>query len=342
MDILISSTPPHLRLTQTMLEDFICDPVTAFHWVFGLKPDVFQAFQLNMLWWVPECIVENGVSTGKTNICSFGVANLRALLLPHFGQAEDVGVYHYTFQQGKDTFWQYYSKLRAPLFRAQLGDWDDPDSSDKDAKKRDPSCWKASFKSGGGVYMPAPDVKALSGNQAGRRFNSLIIDEWTKWDASGNAIDSEILDRRSRASFNANHPLWANHTVFLGHAETRGHPSNKRYDSFVKRIRGGDAGCAILTASYKDYSGRDNGSGSTFAEANRKPAEANARTQKENLSEAEMLAKYFGLRTEGGAGWYSEQALLGAVELGRRRGLRPLLSARDEGGAQPVVATVEG
>lgn len=333
MDILISSTPAHLRITQTMLGDFIMDPVTAFRWLMGIEPDAFQRYQLRMLWWVPECIVENGVSTGKTNICSFGIANMRACLLPHLGKAEDVGVYHYTFEQGKNTFWNYYTTLAAPMLRAQLGDWDDPNSSDKDAKRRGSSCWKASYKSGGAVYMPAPDVRGDAANQAGYRFNSLVIDEWTKWDASGEAINTEILDRRSKESFNANHPIWANHTVFLGHAETRGHPSTKRFETFSKRIAAGDAGCAILTASYKDYSSLPNRRGSTFREANRTPAEANARTQRANLGEAEFLAKYLGIRSEGGKGWYTEQALLGAVELGRMRRLRPMSSARDQGPA---------
>src|SRR5574343_349377 len=326
MDIHVSSTPPHLRLTETMLCDFLCDPVLAAYWLTGVELDSFQKFLLKMEWWVPEVLVESGISTGKTLTCDWIYSVLRACLIPNYGKAQDVGVYFYTFQMGKDTYWKYFRTIPSPMLRAQMGDVDDPDRPNK---QHDPSCWKAKFKSGGEIAMPAADVKNQSGNQASRRFNTVIFEEWTKFDASGsgNAINSELIGRRTAASWNKHHPLWANHTKFCGHAETRGHPSQVRYDSFRKRIRKGDPSCAIITASFKDFSSRPDRTGRTFAEQYRD--DTTMATERANLSEAEFVAKCLGYRMEGGKGRYSEDMTLGAQEQGRTLGLLPCLDRRE-------------
>jgi hypothetical protein len=323
LQIITSSTPPHLRITQSMYEDFLIDPVTAARWIFNRDFDAFQAFRFKMLWWVPWTMDDSGVSTGKT-LDLFCYANLRPMLLVNYARSHDVGVYYQTFEAGKANFWPLYTQLRAPLFQAQLGDVDNPE---KAARIRNPSCWIAKFKIGGQLSMPSPDVKGEAAGSAGRRFNTLVMDEWTKWEAAGDGIDAEVIDRNSGPSFNERHPLWANHYKFFAHAEPRSHPSTRRYDLFRQRVRDGSTRHAIISFSYKDYSELPDRTGRTYREQYRK--DGLAQDQRDKTSAAEFAAKYLGLRMEGGAGWYSAEALSAAQERGRVENLLPCLSRRE-------------
>lgn len=315
-----------------MLEDFLMDPVLAARWIFQRDLDVFQRVRLKMMWWVPFTMDSSGISTGKT-IVDFIYANLRAMLLPALGEGQEVGVYFFTFAMGKDTFWRYYSTINAPIFAAQLGEVDNPDSTDKTAKRRDPSCWSASFKSGGAVFLPAPDVMGESKNQSSRRFNTLIVEEWTKFDASGNAINAELIGRNTKACFNQSHPLWANHVKYMAHAEVQSHPAYKRYEDFQREIRKGNPFYAHITFSYKDFSDLLNHEARSFKKAYR--ADAIMALEKAQCTPDEVLSKLFGLWVKSGMGWYTEDALEAAVELGRQLGILPMINRR-----QPMLKEV--
>lgn len=309
-----------------MIEDFLCDPVLAVRWLMGREMDEFQKVRLKLMWWVPHLMDGSGISTGKT-FTDFAYAYLRALLIVSLSDFNRVGVYFPTFQQGKDTFWVYFRQINAPLFRASLGDVEDPDGA-KDGKRHDPSCWTARLRSGGEILMPAPDVKGESGNQASRRFNTIIFEEFTKFDAAGNAINAELIGRATREGYNQFHPLWSNHLKFMGHAEPQDHPAFKRYQEFGQRIRGGDPRCAVISFSYKDWSDLPNHEGRSFKDAYRDNATLEA--QKAHDSQVDFLSKGLGLWVKNGRGWYSPAALEACVERGRQLGLLPQVGRRAE------------
>src|SRR5438552_2958561 len=117
MDIHLTSIAPHLRITQTMVEDFLIDPVLGAKVIMGIDLDWFQAARLRTYWWVPNVIDHSGVSTGKSFAGVWLAMNLRAALM----EGQTLGAYYQTFQAGKEIFWQNYTKIRHPIFMAQLG-----------------------------------------------------------------------------------------------------------------------------------------------------------------------------------------------------------------------------
>jgi len=327
IDIHISTAPRHLILTQGMIEDFLGDPILACRWIFRRELDVFQRVRLKLMWWVPEVMDSSGISTGKTFI-DFCYACLRAMLLPNLSGGQDVGVYFHNFQVGKDTFWPYFKRINSPIFRANLGDILDDDDA-RQGQRKGPSSWSAQFRSGGTISMPAPDIRNESSNQASRRYNTIIFEEWTKFDAAGDAINSELIGRAAgTASFNASHPLWCNHLKFMGHAETQSHPAFRRYESFLSRIRKGDPKVAIITFNYKHWSGSRNHEGRSFRDAHRTDAILQSQIASDMAKGQvdQVLCKVGGYWVKSGRGWYTETAVDRMVESGRRQGTLPLLA----------------
>ena len=96
-DITVSSgvtrVPRHLRITPTMVDDFLIDPVLGIYVLFGVKLDVFQAVATRITWWVPNVLDSSGFGTGKS-FRLFLVSNLRALLMP----GQQIVAYYQTFQ----------------------------------------------------------------------------------------------------------------------------------------------------------------------------------------------------------------------------------------------------
>ncbi len=326
VDIHIPGVPRHLILTQGMVEDFLCDPVLAYRWVFKRELDVFQRVRLKLMWWVPEVMDSSGISTGKTFV-DFGYACLRAMLLPNLSGGQDVGVYFHNVQVGKDPYWTLFRKIRRPIFRANLGDVGEGEAP-RQGHRKGPSSWTARFRSGGTISMPAPDIKNESSNQASRRFNTIIFEEWTKFDAAGDAINAELIGRAAgTASFNAEHPLWCNHLKFMGHAETRSHPSFQRYRSFQSRIRAGDPRVCVITFNYKHWSDSTNHEGRSFRAAHRTDAilKSGIAADMAKGQVDQVLCKTGGFWVESGLGLYTEAGVEMMVAVGRRTGVKPLL-----------------
>lgn len=306
------STRGRLRITQTMIEDFILDPVLASKWILNLDLDAFQRARLKLNWWVPNVIDDSGISSGKTiGIAAYAI--LRAVLLANYTKGHDVGFYSQVFQTSKDVFFREVEGLmsNAPLLRNEIGEI-----------KKDPSCWTIHFRSGGRIDIPSPDVKNEAEGQAGRRFNTLIVDEWTKWDAKSNGINAELLGRNSRASYNKQHPIWANHYKFIAHAELDTHPSDRRYKQFLARVKKGDPRYAIQRWSFKDWSGLKDSSGRSFRTLYRD--EQTIETERMANSSAEFVAKAGGIRMQSGVGWYIKVMLDAMAALGEARDVRPM------------------
>lgn len=258
MNVLVPSIPKRLQITQTMVEDFIRDPVLGAYVLLGVKLDVFQQQRLRLLWWVPDVMDCSGFGTGKSYTLWVFI-NLRAMLIPE----QHLVVYYQTFQALKDIFWPYYKEhgaRRAPMFAAQLGRLDGSGDVDGKDNTKGPACYQQHFKNGSIVFGPAPGWMQDAKTQAGLTFNVAAIDEWTKVetmtskDSAEGGINAQILGRVRKSSFNQHHPFWGNHRVFLATAESHNHPGYARYKVFEREVAAGNPNFAIFTSCFKDFS----------------------------------------------------------------------------------------
>ena len=259
MDIYTPAIPRHLKITQTMLEDFITNPVMVANFIFKEKLDAFQRVRLKICHWTPFCMDSSGLSSAKTR-GMWNISNLRCLMFP----GHVAGVYYPNFESGKRIYWRYFREvaLKSEFFRAHIGrervyGMDGKAEEMAKAMDRGPSCWVFQYKNESTVLMPAPNFLQGAKTQAGQRFNDLWVDEWTKVEAvpgKGEGIDDQLVGRCTRESFNKHHPVWRNHMLFLATAEDTMHPAHARYMDFLKEHRAGNPFYYCFSFCFKDYS----------------------------------------------------------------------------------------
>jgi hypothetical protein len=330
------STPRHLKITQTMVEDFLIDPVLGAEIIFKVKLDAFQKCRLRTYWWIPNVIDSSGFGTGK----SFGFwlfMNLRAVILGD----QHLCAYYQTFDAGKKIFWPYYTQFNArnaPIFAAQLGKVDTQGDIGGKDNTLGPACYFQHFKNGSLIMLPAPNWFQDAKSQAGLTLNVAGIDEWTKvetmtkkstraMNSDGNAsggINQQIIGRVRRASFNQWHPLWRNHKVFLATAESPQHPANHRVRVFQKEINRGNPDYALIRYDFKDVSNLRSHTGKPFRE--QIVDWQTIADMKATQSKAHFLREGHGIWARDTAGWYSEESLNKCVALGMNTGLEPEIS----------------
>ncbi len=326
MDIHVSTAPKHLRVTQGMIEDLLWDPVMAAKVIMDEDLDAFQKVRLRYYWFIPDLEDSSGFSTGKTKV-DWIYANLRAILLPD----QHIGVIYQTFQIGKDTFWQYFNRCRAPIYRAQLGKMSIDNEEAGKANSREPSSWKQYYRNDSLLTMPAPNFLQDARNLASWRINTLLLEEWTKIVATSEGIENQLLGRVTRPCYNQNHPVWANHITRTATAELGTHKGHRIHQGYVKRVKRGDPDCGYITYSYKDYSRRPCRTGKSFADEYR--IEKTLKTMRASLTPEKWRAEGLGLWMRSASGWYPQAWIEAAIQLGRTRNLIPMVSRSSEGEA---------
>jgi hypothetical protein len=300
----------------------------AAHAIFGVKLDEFQKVRLKQYVWIPRVLDSSGFSSFKT--FTFWMAwNLRSILIEDNHSA----VYYQNFNAGQQSFWQYYDKFRrsAPFFNAQIGRMNlEMTSTEGRATNKGASCWKAFYRNGSQIYLPAPGfLQNNSASQASLRFNNIGIDEFTKAEATGSkGIDEQIMGRGTREAWNKHHPFWCNHQLFLATAEGTEHPAYERYQMFKRQVDAGNPEYALISFCFKDISDLPSQSGKTFKEALREDRVLSDMKQKQ--TKQRYLQEVLGCWSRSGKSWYSSDALDACVRRGREIGLRPLLSRAED------------
>jgi|GEM_PF-1182268 len=334
MNVVVSSTPKHLKVTPTMVDDFLIDPVLGVSVIFKMKLDAFQAARLRYYWWIPDLIDSSGFGTGKS-LVFWLFMNLRSVIIGD----QWCCAYYQTFEAGKQIFWPYYTDFhpaRAPIFNAQLGSIDtDGDVSGKDNKKG-PACYTQNFKNGSKVLLPAPNWIQDAKSQAGLTLNVVGIDEWTKVEsmtrkndarfssasgASVGGINQQILGRVRRACFNQHHPLWGNHRLFMATAESTLHAGYARYQVFQQEIAKGNPYYATISFSFKDFSNLKSHTGKPFKD--QIPDWKTIKSMKAQFTRAHFLREVLGVWARETQGLYSEAALDRCVANGLANNLEP-------------------
>lgn len=320
MNIHVSSIAPHYRITDTMWQDFVWDPVLASKVLLGFNFDVFQRVRMKLYWYHQEVCDSSGFSSGKT-IVDWAFCALRNMLFPN----QHGAIYYYTFDQGKKTFWKYFKECKSKIFHAHLGELDEKGEEVGSGKKLGASGYTAIYRTGGSLTMPAPSFSKDAATQAGTRYNFSIFEEWTHIDVASDGIDKQLIGRNTEASWNQSHPIWGNRLIFSATGKTRMHPAWKRYAGLKRRYDAGDPRVALIAFSYKDYSDYINPrTGNTFKKDYRNQAIIDA--TRSNLDKAEFLGEGLGIWSASGKGWFTEEALLQCVANGRARNLTPVIS----------------
>jgi hypothetical protein len=257
MDIHVNSTPNHLKVTDTMLDDFIDDPAMGAYVLLGEKLDAFQSARLKYSVWVPRVMDSSGVSSAKTrNMFIKGV--LRCMLI---GNHHTLVAYP-KFDSGKQIYWPLFNEIAAKsaIFRANSGAQriigiDGTEEEWAKAQKKEASALMFHFKNGSKITLPAIGFIQNARMMAGFRCNDLDVDEHTKSEAAGSSgIDEQLITRATRDCFNKNHPFWKNHQFFCATAEDVMHPSFDRYKTFLDEVNRGNPDYAVLRYDYHDYS----------------------------------------------------------------------------------------
>lgn len=315
------SIPKRLQITPTMVDDFIWDPCLSAYFFLGLKFDWFQRARLKMMWHFPVGIDSSGFTSGKT-IVNWAYMQLRCLIIP-----DHVGVVYYpTFENGKRTFWEYYSRVKTPIFQAHIGRFDEEGEEEGKAKSRGGGCFKLYFRNGSRLEMPAPSLMKDSITQASLRFNTSLFEEFTHIDTMSDAINSQLIGRNTRPSFgNQFHPIWTNHAKFTAPAKTQLHPAYTRVKMVDSEIKKGDPTRFHIRFCYKDFS-------PGFKDANGKSVrmEKAIREKKLNSTPAEALGEIYGIWGKNTVGWYTEFDILRCVELGKIAKIYPAASRSDD------------
>ena len=334
MNILVPSIPKVLKITQTMSDDFLSDPVLAARVLLSIQFDAFQAAAFRLGWWVPNVIDESGFGTGKS-LRLWALAQLRCMLIPD----QWCYAYYQRFESGKQIFWPYYESAfaRNKFFRAQLGHLDvEGDKSGKDDTKG-PACYIQHYKNDSQCMMGAPGWLQNAISQAGITISWALIDEWTKIETMGKkkdavhnatgglagGIDQQILGRLRRQCFNQHHPLWTWHTMFSATAESTNHPSQARINAFKHAVEKGDPDYAIISFSFKDASNRISHSGKTFKE--QIIPWKTIQNMKKTFTPSHFKRECLGIRSRETKGWYSEEDLQRCIAAGTASGLEPCL-----------------
>lgn len=333
IEIHVPSRPKRLKLTLTMIEDFMIDPVMAAWVLMRVKFDAFQASALRTMWFTPDVIDTSGFGTGKS-LRDFVFANLRCMILGD----QKVWIYYQTFEAGKNIFWtkfKDYNERTAPLFHAQLGKLDASGDEDGKDNTKGPACYLQHYQDGGLMAMPAPGWFQSATSQAGLTFNVALVDEWTKVETMRPAgqkfqlaggelaggIDSQILGRVRGASFNQFHPIWGNHRVFSATAESPSHPAARRMQTFRREIARGNPTYAIIHYCFKHFSNLKSHTGKPFKD--QVPDWKTISNMKAQLASAHYQREVLGIWARETAGWYSESALNQCVQNGIAAGTEP-------------------
>lgn len=281
-----------LTLDHRLLEDLLCDPRMAAGVLMGWEMDDFQAAGLKLDWWFPWTIDSSGTGTGKT-VRMFLLSCLRAMLM----EDHVVGCYFPTWAAiGQNEFWPYFYKTmgQSELFRSQL-----KMHRRKLGETKGPSSWTMNFENGSKIEMPAPNFLRDAMTQAGRSFNTLIVDEWLKTMEMGEGLNAQLIERARRPSPNKHCPVRANHVHLKGHAQRPSHKGYSRYKAFRDLIKGGSQRHAVYTFCYKDISPK-------WAFLRQDEI---IRTQKASLSRDEFSRQILGLWTRDGSTFYPEALL---------------------------------
>jgi hypothetical protein len=333
-----AAVPRHLRISEGMVEDLLYDPVMAIWIFFGVEMDAFQEVRTKLIWFGQDVDDRSGFSSGKT-VTAWWLLNLAGILKPDHRAM----VVYPTFQQGKETFWEYYDRFSTPLFRAQLGrvemdsSDEDGDGTERKSNLRGSGMWTQYFRNKSQVKMPAPNFGKKATTLSSIRLNWLWLEEANKilgTDGGFSGATKQLLGRVTRQSFNKEHPVWGNRVTYSSTAELANHPAEAIHKKIEKRAEQGSPRHASFAFCYKDFSNLPAGTGKSFRDEYRDQAGVD-RVLEVNSEEA-GAAEVYGFSSLQGEEWFDPAVLEAMEALGEKRDLAPVISRASDDIARPI------
>ena len=244
-----------LYLKEASWIELISDPVMASEIILNCTFDVHQAARLRYFWFVPNCMDDSGVGTGKTTII-FAWQALRHILLPHpRGMSPRLmALFYPTLSTAKEAIGDQFEKFidTAPIFRNEIAPT--TRGGKRYALREEEGYYEFRFRNGGITRMPAIGMSKDGSNLASRRYTDGVVDEQKEVDLKSRVLDKQILQRcNGPTPYGRHHPLWTNHCKLLGHAEDPGtHPAYKRHIAWKNLIKEGSQEYHIISACFRD------------------------------------------------------------------------------------------
>lgn len=229
------------KLTATMVEDMIFDPILGAKVLLGIKVPPHEELRILWMWSTYYTIDDSGFSTGKSFTFAI-VAALRSIL---FSQRVS-GIISKTFSQGKLIFqnldrWYNTSKIFRSCVKHAGG---------KSRLVHGNDAWSAHFTNESEIRTLPPDFVKDAERVRSERWNDGYFDEWTVY---GNmaALNKTLTGRVSRVNDFGDCPVRMNH-IHLGSTPTfTYHPSFQVVKRVAHQISQGNKNYGRYSCNYR-------------------------------------------------------------------------------------------
>ena len=229
------------KLTATMVEDFICDPILGAKVLLNLQVPPHEELRILWMWTHYYTNDDSGFSTGK----SFNhavISALRSILFP--GRVS--GVLSKTYAQGKlifTNFDRWYETC--PIFR-----WCIKHKGGKPQLIHGSDAHVATFRGGSTIRVLPPNFMQDAERLRSERWNDGYFDEWTTF-GNYEAFNKTIIGRVTRENYFPDCPIRQNHIHLSSTPNFTHHPSYAMVRRIQRLISSGNLDHGRFTCNYR-------------------------------------------------------------------------------------------
>jgi len=232
------------KLTATMIDDFIHDPVLAAKVIIGWDLPPHQQIRLMDMWTTHLTIDDSGFSSGKTATFAIAIA-LRSILFSE----RKTGIVSGTFRQSKIIFGYFDSWYNSsPIFRYCL-----KHARGKPKITHGTDAWEAQYRGDSIVRALPPGFIGDSTKDKSRlrseRWHDGYFDEWTTFDIT--IMTRTLFGRVTALNRNPDDPIRQNHIHLASTPGFTSYPSYEVIRSIDKKISMGSKNYSRFTSNYR-------------------------------------------------------------------------------------------
>ena len=229
------------KLTATMVEDFICDPILAAKVLLNLQVPPHEELRILWMWTHYYTNDDSGFSTGKSFTHAV-VSALRSILFP----GRTSGVLSKTYAQGKlifANFDKWYDTC--PIFR-----WCVRHKGGKPQLIHGSDAHIATFRGGSTIRVLPPNFMQDAERLRSERWNDGYFDEWTTF-GNYEAFNKTIIGRVTKENYFPDCPVRQNHIHLSSTPNFTHHPSYAMVRRIQRLISSGNLDHGRFTCNYR-------------------------------------------------------------------------------------------
>lgn len=229
------------KLTATMIEDFIYNPILAAKVILNIKVPPHEELRLMWMWTHYYTSDDSGFSTGKTFTHSV-ISALRCILFP----GRTVGILSKTYAQGKlifSNFDKWYDLN--PIFK-----WCVKHKGGKAQLIHGSDAHRAIFNGGSEARVLPPNFMQDAERIRSERWNDGHFDEWTTFH-NFTAFNKTIIGRVTKENQYPDCPVRQNHIHLSSTPNFIHHPSYKQVARIQRLIDAGDRDHSRFSCNYR-------------------------------------------------------------------------------------------